>query len=141
MATNNIYLDEVKNILKSLKTEKAEVLNGKGKDGKVLSENTIHTKTYNINREIKFFAVIATLLGTIPEATVKGLVNHDKVFGESLLSLINPSSGGTRIEIKEGDNLFTLVKTYPNATVTKLTERALKVGLKLDSNGIKFIKG
>jgi hypothetical protein len=138
MATNNEFLSAAKDVLSSVKAEYHVVL---GSD--TISQNTKHTKSYNLRKEIKRLSVIVGLLSTVKEDDLERLMAKDKTFKESLLSILNPEDGGTRISVSAGDAFMDLVfNKYANAkdVVARINKAAESAGLVLDSKTNIFVK-
>lgn len=137
MATKSNIQAELDAILGSVKADVASIVNNT-----TLAENTKHTKAYNLRKEIKRLTVISKLLAITPEEKLVALLK-DKTFNEPLMSIINPESGGTKVEVKEGDNFMTLVmETYKGAkdVVARIQKAADKAGLTLDSKTNTFVR-
>lgn len=108
-----------------------------------LSPNTRRTKTHNLRREIKRLDVIIGLLSIVKEESLTGLMNKDKNFKESFLSILNPGTGGTKITVEAGDSFMDLVfNKYKDAkdVVARINKAAGKAGLVLDSKTNTFVK-
>lgn len=107
-----------------------------------LSENTKRTKTHNIRHEIKRLYVIKSLLSVTTDEKLAKL-NEDKVFSEALYSILNPSDGGTKVQVKEGDNIMHLMFHVYNGSkniAERLNKAADKVGLKIDVATGTFVR-
>lgn len=138
MVTNKIMALEV--LKGELDSVKAEILRVAGDEG--ISKNTKHTKTYNLRKEQKRLYVIHALISKLPEEALAGLQAKDKVFNESLGSILNPETGGSTIHVEEGKTLLALLQEYKDArdAYARIMKAAEKSGLKLDKDGITFVR-
>ena len=110
-------------------------------EGDVLSKNTRHTKMCTMRKEIRRLIVINALVKCVSSSTIDNLMS-DKMFRESLSSIMNPATNNGRIVVNEGDTLLGIIMANPDAKdiVNRATKAADKAGLKLGSDNNTFVK-
>ena len=96
------------------------------------AENTVHTQTYNVNRELKIMRLIAELVSLESDEAMSKLSAANL---DALNALIEPKANGTTVTVEAGDKLMDLLaKKYADVkdNYNKVMKAANKAGLILD---------
>ena len=127
--TQKISVKEVQQALKirigELKSEIAGLVNDES-----IKESTKSTRRHALRRDLRIASLLAEMALAIP---AEELALTDEAL-QGFNQLCFPSDGGSRVEVKEGDLILSLMEKYSDTKdlLTKLNRAADKIGCRLD---------
>ncbi len=109
------------------------VMDGKGSDGNTLAKNTISTTRHHIKKEQRLVALVSEMAAAMKKEGIQEIGLSEAAM-QGLNQMCYPEKGGSKVQVKEGDMMLSLMQQYGDVKdlKAKMEKDAEKKGLKLN---------